>query len=312
MLSRPRFDWRDAGVRRVLLAMGPAVIGVSAAQISALINTQLASALGNGRISWITYADRLMEFPSALLGVALGTVILPSLAKHHADENPAEYSSLLDWGLRLAFLLALPAAVALWVLATPMIATLYQYGKFTVNDVLQTRDALLGYSVGLLGFIVVKILAPGYYARLDMKTPVKIAFVTVLFAQTLAVILMFRIGHAGLTLATSLGSCLNAALLFWFLRRKGVYTPRPGWLQFASKLVVALFVLAAVLLALVGPSALWLEASLWTRAARLAWVCASGAAAYFAALWLLGFRLADFDRREAEADPAAAVDPGDG
>ena len=131
MLVRPRFDWRDAGVRRVLAAMGPAVLGVSAAQISALINTQLAAALGDGRISWITYADRLMEFPTALLGVALGTVLLPALAKSHADENPAQYTSLLDWGLRLAFMLALPAAIALWVLAIPLISTLYQYGRFT-------------------------------------------------------------------------------------------------------------------------------------------------------------------------------------
>jgi len=311
MLSRPRLDWRDEGVRRVLRAMAPAVIGVSAAQISALINTQLAAFLGDGRISWITYADRLMEFPSALLGVALGTVILPSLAKHHADANPAEYASLLDWGLRLAFLLALPAAVALWILATPVIATLYQYGKFTVNDVLQTRDALLGYSVGLLGLILVKILAPGFYARLDMKTPVKIAFVTLLFAQTLALILMFRIGHAGLTLSTSLGACLNAILLFWFLRRRGVYVPQPGWLLFVSKLALALFVLAFVLIALAGTPLQWLAWNLWTRVGRLAWVCAAGAGAYFGALWLLGFRLADFDRREAEAEPGSVVDAGD-
>jgi putative peptidoglycan lipid II flippase len=234
MLAFPRFDWRDEGVRRVLAAMGPAVIGVSAAQISALINTQLASALGNGRISWITYADRLMEFPSALLGVALGTVLLPSLAKSHADENPEQYTSLLDWGLRLAFMLALPAAVALCVLATPLIATLYQYGRFTVNDVLQTRAALLGYSAGLLGLIVVKILAPGFYARQVMATPVKIAFTTVLVSQTFAVILMFPMGHAGLTLSTSIGACLNAALLFWFLRKRGYYVPSADGLFLGS------------------------------------------------------------------------------
>ncbi|MEP7183568.1 MAG: murein biosynthesis integral membrane protein MurJ [Betaproteobacteria bacterium] len=301
MLPRPRIDWRDEGVRRVLLAMGPAVLGVSAAQISVLINTQLAAALGDGRVSWITYADRLMEFPTALLGVALGTVLLPSLAKHHADANPQEYSALLDWGLRLAFLLALPAAVALWVLATPLISTLYQYGRFTPGDVIQTREALLGYSVGLLGLILVKILAPGFYARQDMRTPVKIAFATVLVAQTLAVILMYRIGHAGLTLATSIGACLNATLLFWFLKRHRIYAPRPGWLLFVSKEVVALFVLAALLAAIAGPASFWLGASLWEKVLRLAWVCAAGAAAYFAALWLLGFRLADFARADAEA-----------
>jgi putative peptidoglycan lipid II flippase len=299
MLPRPRFDWRDPGVRRVLAAMGPAVLGVSAAQISALINTQLAAQLGNGAISWITYADRLMEFPSALLGVALGTVLLPSLAKHHHDADPLEYSALLDWGLRLAFLLALPAAVALWVLAVPLITTLYQYGQFTVTDTLATRDALLGYAVGLLALILVKILAPGFYARQMMRTPVRIAFASVIVAQTIAVILMQRIGHAGLTLAISLGACLNAALLFRSLRRSGIYLPQPGWLVFMSKLVIALGVLAAVLFAIAGPSSLWLAASLWTKIGRLAWVCTAGAAAYFGALWLLGFRLADFNRREA-------------
>ena len=304
MLARPRFDWGDPGVRRVLIAMAPAVLGVSAAQISALINTQLAAALGDGRISWITYADRLMEFPTALLGVALGTVLLPSLAKHHADANPQAYASLLDWGLRLAFLLALPAAVALWVLATPLIATLYQYGRFTPGDVLQTREALLGYSIGLLGLIVVKILAPGFYARQMMKTPVKIAFASLLVAQTLAVILMYRIGHAGLTLSTSIGACVNAALLFWFLRKHGIYRPQPGWLLFGSKLVVALFVLAALLVAIAGPASFWLGATLWEKVLRLAWVCAAGAASYFAALWLLGFRIGDFNRADATAPPS--------
>jgi putative peptidoglycan lipid II flippase len=306
MLGWPRFDWRDEGVRRVLAAMGPAVIGVSAAQISALINTQLAASLGNGRISWITYADRLMEFPSALLGVALGTVLLPSLAKLHADGERDHYASLLDWGLRLAFMLALPAAVALWVLGVPMVSTLYQYGRFSVEDVLQTRDALLGYSVGLLGLIVVKILAPGFYARQVMGTPVKIAFATVLVSQSFALILMFRIGHAGLTLSTSIGACFNAALLFWFLRRAGIYTPTPGWPRFVAKLAIALFVLAAVLFWLSGPPSYWLAATLWEKVGRLAGVCAAGVAAYFGALWLLGFRLADFSRRDISADPPAA------
>jgi len=298
MLARPNFDWRDEGVRRVLMMMGPALIGVSAAQISALINTQLAALLGDGRISWITYADRLMEFPSAMLGVALGTVLLPSLAKLHSDDNHAEYSSLLDWGLRLAFLLALPAAFALWLLALPLITTLYQYGKFGVNDVWQTRSALLGYSVGLLALILVKILAPGFYARQQIRTPVKIAFVTVLVTQTLAVALMWPLGHAGLTLATSLGACVNAALLFWFLRRSGSYVPLPGWFPFLCRLVVALGVLAGTLYLLAGPVQFWLEAGLWAKVGRLSGIVAAGALVYFGALFLLGFRPADFNRQD--------------
>jgi putative peptidoglycan lipid II flippase len=298
MLPRLDLHWRDEGVRRVISAMGPAVLGVSAAQISALINTQLAAYLGNGRISWISYADRLMEFPSALLGVALGTILLPSLAKHYHDADHTRFSELLDWGLRLAFLLALPAALALFLLSVPLVTTLYQYGRFTVNDVWQTRAALLGYSVGLLGLIAVKILAPGFYARQNMKTPVRIAFFTVLVTQTLAVILMFQIGHAGLTLATSLGACCNALLLYRAMRRGGTFTPTPGWTRFVLKLCVALAVLGAVLWFAPGDDAFWLHAGLWAKVGRLSLVIALAAIAYFGALWLVGFRIKDFDRHE--------------
>ena len=299
MLPRPRLDWRDPGVRRVLLAMGPAILGVSAAQISSLINTQLAAFLGDGRISWITYADRLMEFPSALLGVALGTVLLPMLARHHHDNNLVHYRELLDWGLRVCVLLTLPAALALGMLALPLVSTLYQYGRFTANDVWQTRAALLGYSGGLIGFIAVKILAPGFYARQDMKTPVRIAFITVLSAQTMAVILMFPMGHAGLTLATSLGACLNAALLYRALRSRDIYRLAPGWGRFLARVAPALAVLGAVLWWLGGPDGFWLAAKLWQRVARLALIIGAGAGAYFLALWLLGFRVRDFNRHEA-------------
>jgi putative peptidoglycan lipid II flippase len=300
MLPRPSLDFSDPGVRRVLTAMGPAVVGVSAAQISALINTQLAALLGNGAISWITYADRLMEFPSALLGVALGTVLLPSLAQHHSDANHAQYSALLDWGLRLAFLLALPAAVGLGLLALPLVSTLYQYGKFTVDDAWQTRAALLGYSVGLLGLIMVKILAPGFYAKQVMRTPVKVAFLTVVITQVLAVLLAWVVGlgPAGLTLATSIGACINAGLLLWLLRKHGFYAPRPGWLPFVGKVALALAVLGAILAWASGAPEFWLHAGLWEKAGRLGGVMIAGAAGYFATLYLLGFRLADFNSHD--------------
>jgi putative peptidoglycan lipid II flippase len=289
------------------------VIGVSAAQISVLISTQLAALLGDGRISWITYADRLMEFPTALLGVALGTIILPSLAQHHSEDNHAEYSDLLDWGLRLALLLALPAAVALWLLAVPLVSTLYQYGRFTVDDMWQTRLALLGYAVGLPALILIKILAPGFYARQVMRTPVKIAFVTVLVTQALAVILAWplRLGHAGLTLATSLGACLNAALLFVALRRRGFYAPRGGWLSFLMRVFVAVAVLGALLVAIGGAPRDWVSASLWTRIGWLSGLVIGGSVTYFGTLFLLGFRLRDFNRREKAAAPVPMGDPGD-
>jgi putative peptidoglycan lipid II flippase len=188
--------------------------------------------------------------------------------------------------------------VALWILALPLVTTMYQYGRFTINDAMQTRAALLGYSVGLLGLIVVKILAPGFYARQIMKTPVKIAFFAVLVTQVCAVLLMTRIGHAGLTLATSIGGCVNAGLLFWFLKRRGIYVPRPGWLVFLGKQAVALALLGAVLFFVAGPPSLWLHAGLWAKISRLSWVIASGGIVYFGTLWILGFRLTDFNRRD--------------
>jgi len=311
MLPKPSFAWRDEGVRRILVAMGPAVIGVSAAQISALINTQLAALLGDGRISWITYADRLMEFPSALLGVALGTILLPSLAQHHSDADHEAYSALLDWGLRLAILMALPAALALALLALPLVSTLYQYGRFTVNDVLQTRAALLGYSVGLPAIILVKILAPGFYARQVMKTPVKIAAFTVVITQTLAVVFAWPLGleQAGLTLAMSVGACCNAGLLLLLLLHKGYYRPRPGWLAFFAKVCLASAVLAAVVAWLTGADGTWLRAGLVYKVGRLGLVIGCAALAYFATLFALGFRIADFNRREAV--PAQDVLPQD-
>jgi len=314
MLPKPGFHWRDEGVRRVLLAMGPAVIGVSAAQISALINTQLAALLGDGRISWITYADRLMEFPSALLGVALGTILLPSLAQHHSDADSAQYSALLDWGLRLAVLLALPAAVALAILALPLVSTLYQYGRFTVTDVLQTRLALLGYSVGLPALILVKILAPGFYARQVMNTPVKIAFFTVLITQTLAVLFAWPLGleQAGLTLATSIGAFFNAGLLLLLLRRSGYYRPQPGWPVFLAKVAVAVVLLAIVLGLMMGVGAAWLTAGVVHKVSRLALVIAAGGVVYFGTLYALGFRLAHFNRRDAiEAPDVVPADDGE-
>lgn len=301
LLPSPRIDLRAEGVRRVLKAMGPAVLGVSAAQVSILISTQLAALLGNGRISWITYADRLMEFPTALLGVALGTVILPSLAEHHSSDDREAYAGLLDWGLRLAILLALPAAVALWLVAVPLVSSLYQYGRFSIDDVWQTRAALLGYAVGLPALTLIKILAPGFYARQEMRTPVRVAFVTVIVTPLLAAALAWPLGmgHAGLTLATSIGACGNAAALFVLLRRRGHYRADAGWPSFLLRIAVALVALGLVLHWLAGPPEAWLAARLWWRAAHLALLVAAGVAVYFGVLFALGFRLRHFDRREA-------------
>jgi putative peptidoglycan lipid II flippase len=297
MLPRPRWDPKDAGVRRILKLMAPAALGVSVAQVSLLINTQIASWLGDGPVSWIYYADRLMEFPSALLGVALGTVILPSLVRHHAAEDPVAYSRLLDWGLRVTLLLAAPAAVALGLLAVPLVSTLFWHGEFTRGDVLMTRSALIGYAVGLLGIILVKVLAPGFYAKQNIRTPVKVAVVTLVVTQLLNVALVPPLRHAGLTLAISLGACFNAGWLWWLIRRSGNYRPEPGWAAFLIKLAVALYMMGGALWYSMGSESSWFEIAAGARALKLAAVIVAGAAAYFASLAVMGFRLRDFSRQ---------------
>ena len=294
----PKWDPKDEGVRRVLALMAPAALGVSVAQISLLINTQIASNLGDGPVSWLYYADRLMEFPSALLGVALGTVLLPTLVKHHSGADPAAYSRLLDWGLRVSLVLALPAAVALAMLAIPLIATLFWHGHFLKHDVLMTRNALVGYAVGLAGIILVKVLAPGFYARQNIRTPVKVAIATLVVTQVLNAVFVPFFKHAGLSLAISVGACFNAAWLWWLMRRSGAYVPEPGWGGFLFKLVVALYVMGGALWYSMGSEASWFEISATTRAAKLAWVIFAGTAAYFASLWLMGLRPRDFSRHE--------------
>jgi putative peptidoglycan lipid II flippase len=298
VMPRPRWDPRDEGVIRVLKLMVPAALGVSVAQVSLLINTQIASWLREGSVSWIYYADRLMEFPSALLGVALGTVLLPSLIRHHGSEDAGAYSRLLDWGLRTTLTLALPATVALAILAVPLIATLFWHGEFTRNDVLMTRNALVAYAVGLAGIILVKVLAPGFYARQNIRTPVRIAIATLVVTQVLnaAFVPFFR--HAGLALAISIGACFNAGWLWYLMRRSGAYTPEPGWGAFLMKLAVALYLMGGALWYAMGSENSWFEIAAGPRAVKLALVIAAGTAAYFASLAMMGFRLRHFSRHE--------------
>ncbi len=297
----PRLSWPkpDESVKRVLRLMVPAAFGVSVAQVSILINTQIASFLGDGAVSWVSYADRLMEFPSAMLGVALGTVLLPSLVKHHAEDQPEEYSRLLDWGLRVTLLLTLPAAFALALLATPLIATLFHRGAFLARDVLMVKPALIAYAVGLTGIILVKVLAPAFYARQNIKTPVKIAVFTLAVTQlfNLAFVPIYR--HAGLTLSIGLGACANAALLYYFIRKGGIHTPQAGWPLFLLKLLVALVAMCGVLWGIAGAEDFWLHATTLAKALRLSWVVTAGAASYFLVLGALGFRLRDFSRKAA-------------
>jgi len=299
MLPRFSFNLQDEGVWRILKLMGPAVFGVSIAQISLLINTIFASFLVSGSVSWLYYADRLMEFPTGLLGVALGTILLPSLSKSFADKADGEYSALMDWGLRLTFILALPAAVALAVLSVPLITSLFHYGAFTDHDVWMTRQALIAYSLGLFGLIMVKVLAPAFYSRQNIKTPVKIAVFTLVATQFMNLVFVFGLDlrHAGLALAIGLGACINAGLLYYHLRKAEVYKPAAGWLLFMAKLLLALLAMAAALYFAAGTQADWLDYTAVSKLTHLLGLVLLGAGVYFACLWLTGFRLRDYMRR---------------
>ena len=294
----PLVGLRDAGVRRMLGKMGPAVFAVAAAQISLLINTTIAASLAAGAVTALQYADRLMELPTALLGVALGTILLPGLAKANTEGDTQEYSSLLDWGLRLTFLLSIPAAVGLATMATPMISTLFHYGAFDAADVDASSLPLMAYSAGLLGFILVKTLAPAFFARQEVRTPVYIAVGTLVATQLMNLVFVPLLGVAGLALSIGVAACLNAALLFRGLRKRGIYVPLPGWGAFFLKLMVAVSVMGAVAwFSQVQFDWIALRAHPLLRAGALLGIIALCGITYFGVLGVLGFRPRDFKRR---------------
>jgi putative peptidoglycan lipid II flippase len=296
--SRLVAAWRSPGTRQVTRLMLPALLGVSVAQVSLLINTQIASHLAPGSVSWLSYADLLMEFPTAMLGVALGAVLLPQLAAARTADDTARYSGLLDWGLRLVVVLAVPCAVALLTFAQPLVAVLYHHGAFTPGDVQQTATALAGYGVGLLGLVAIKVLAPGYYARQDIRTPVRIAVVVLVLTQAMNLVFVPLLAHAGLALSIGLGAMLNAAWLLMGLVRRGSYVPHPGWGRFVLQ-VVAASALLAVCLMVCAQQIEWLAMGQQKlqRAGLLALVVVGAAAVYLGALAAAGMPLRALVRR---------------
>ena len=291
--------WRHPGATRVLKLMAPALLGVSVAQLSLVINTQIASHVAVGAVSWLSYADRLMEFPTALLGVALGVVLLPQLSAAQARAGgAAEYSGLLDWGLRLALVLTLPCALALLVFPVGLVAVLFHYGHFSALDVAKTAAALRGYGVGLLGLVGVKVLAPAFFARADIATPVRIAIFVLVATQALNLVFVPWFGHAGLALAIGLGALVNAGLLLSGLLRRRLYRPAPGWGRFAFGLLLANAALGGALawaahaVDWIGLRAHWAE-----RVLAAAGVLGGAALLYFAVLAACGMRPREFARR---------------
>jgi len=297
LLPRPRPKADHEGVQRIMKLMLPALFAVSVVQINLLLDTVLASFLQTGSISWLYYSDRLMEFPQGVLGVALGTVILPALSRDHAAEDPRLFGRTLDWGLRTTVIFGVPAAVGLAVLAGPMIATLFLSDRFDFHDVVMARQSLMAYSAGLLAFIFIKVLAPGYYARQDTRTPVRIGIVAMVVNMAFNLALIVPLQHAGLALATSLSAFVNAGLLYRGLRRRGVYAPDPGWPLLWLRVGLACAVMAGVILAFAPGLEAWAGWSVWQRALQLGWWILAGAGSYLLTLLVLGLRPADLGRR---------------
>lgn len=297
LLPRPKVDYRHEGVSRILKLMAPALFGVSVSQINLLLDTVLASFLQTGSVSWLYYSDRLAELPLGVFGIAIATVILPSLSRKHAAASPDQFAATLDWAVRAVLLIGLPAALALALLAEPLIATLFHYGEVTDRDVAMSAQSLRAYSAGLLAFMLIKVLAPGFFAREDIKTPVKIGIIAMVANMAFNLALIVPLAHAGLALATSISAWLNGYLLWRGLRKEGVWKSQSGWPKFLVQLAVANAALAAVILWLNAPVAEWLAAGGLRRALDMAVLVAAGVGAYFVALMLAGVRLRQFRQK---------------
>ena len=298
-LKLPKLDFRNSAVNRVIKLMIPSIFAASVAQVSLVISTIFASYLQSGSITWMYYADRMTELPTGVLGVALGTILLPTLSKHAGGRNPEEFSKLLDWGLRLCFLLAAPAALALAVLSLPLISTLFMSKGFTYHDAVMTRNALAACSFCVVGQITVKVLAPAFYAQQNIRTPVKIAVFTLVVTQLMNLAFVGPLQHVGLSLSVGLGACLNAGLLFTLLRKHGIYLPGEDWRPFSVKLLAALAVMGGGLLAAQYWLPMdWQHAGGLRKAGQLFVLIFIGGGLYFASLAALGFRPHHFKRSE--------------
>lgn len=295
LLPWPRFDWHDPGVQRVLKLMLPALFGASVGQLSLLLNTIFASFLKVGSVTWLYNSERLAYFPLGVFGVALATVVLPQLSRQHAAAETAEsFASTVDWGVRCNLIIGIPASLTMLILAGPLVTTLFQYGKFTPFDVLMTRESVIAYSVGLQAFMLVKVLATAFYAKQDIRTPVKVAVTTIVVNTILNATLIFPLAHAGLALASSLGSWFNTLVLFWLLHRRGIYRFQPGTGTYLLRLLFANGALAAFLWWAGGNLTTWLSWHWYERFLHIFIIGFAAIALYFFSLWISGMRWEHF------------------
>ncbi|WP_422674220.1 murein biosynthesis integral membrane protein MurJ [Billgrantia bachuensis] len=297
LMPRPWPNFAHGGVKRILALMAPALFGVSVSQINLLLDTVLASLLAPGSVSWLYYSDRLVELPLGVFGIAIGTVILPALSKRHAEQAGQHFAAMLDWAVRAVLLLGLPAALALAILAEPLLISLFHYGAMTEHDIAMAAMSLRAYSFGLVAFMLIKVLAPGFFARQNTKTPVKVGIIAMVANMVFNLILIWPLAHAGLALATALSAFLNAGLLGWLLVKQGVLVFQPGWGRYAVQLIGGCVVMSAGLAWLSPDWQQWLGWGVWTRVQWLALLVVAGAAVYFAWLAALGVRPRHFRMR---------------
>ena len=303
MLPMPRVDWQHSGVKKVLALMAPAIFGVSVSQINLLLDTVLATFLPTGSVSWLYYSDRLSELPLGVFGIAIATVILPNLSRHHIAQSNQAFSQTLDWALKMILVVAVPAAAALMLLAEPILVTLFYYGEvMTLRDMTMASLSLEAYAAGLIAFMLIKVLAPGFFARQDMRTPVRIGVIAMALNMLFNLILViplhkyWQIGHLGLAAATSLSAFINAILLFLSLRKKAIYQPSKGWLKFFIGLMCSVVIMLLVLTQLLnlwGGSEIFYQQSWLQRISTIGLLCGAGFITFVAGLFLFGFRLSD-------------------
>lgn len=294
MLHWPKWGWHHPGVQKILKLMLPALFGASIYQISMLIDTSFASFLPTGSVSWLYYADRLMQFPLGVFGVALGTVVLPHFSAKHTTQDLSGFNDSLDWAMRIVLLIAVPASVGLMVLAVPMTVTVFAYGKFDPNDTIKTAWAVAAFGYGLVFFSWVKVLVSAYYSRQDTRTPVRAGALALAVSLIMNLILIWPFKHVGLALAVGMSAMANGGLLYWGLRKKGIYHPKPGWGKLAVRVVIANLIMAAFLYFLKGDTATWLGWHAWHRAGYLCLLILIAMLLYFAVLYVLGMRKRDF------------------
>ncbi|MEY1663112.1 murein biosynthesis integral membrane protein MurJ [Isoalcanivorax beigongshangi] len=290
LVPRPKIDTRDEGVVKIMKLMAPALFGVSVSQINLLLDTVLATLLETGSPTWLYYSDRLVELPLGIFGIAIATVILPNLSRLHAGDTPEAFARTLDWGIRLVVLVGLPAAAALAVISTPLLATLFHYGEFSVSDVAHSAASLQAYAFGLLAFMLIKVLAPGFFARQDTRTPVRIGVIALVANMVFNLILVWHLRHVGLALATALSAWLNAGLLWRGLQRDGVYQAAAGWWAFLVRVLVATLAMGLGIHYLASLTGVWFDGSALVRAGWLALVVIAGMAIYLLVLLVMGFK----------------------